>query len=420
MSQRRVVVTGLGLVCPLGSGVDHVWPRLLNGESGIGQIDHFDISDQACHIAGCVPINPDIDGHFDWSTYLSPREHKKMDNFSVFGLSAATQAVEQAGLMAEGFDPNRAGVLMGSGIGGLETLQKGSDTLLEKGPRRLSPFFIPATLINILSGLISIKYNFRGPCHTVATACSSGTHAIGDAYRLIAYDDADIMVCGSAEAPITSLGMAGFSSLRALSTSYNDRPTEASRPWDKNRDGFVMGEGSGALVLEELSHAQKRGAKIYGEIVGYGLSGDAHHMTATPEDGNGAARAMGMALKRAGINPSDVGYVNAHGTSTPVGDGAELAAARSVFGSSLSDVAMSSTKSAIGHLLGGAGSVEAVFTLKALETGCLPPTLNLHDPMDTDINLVPLTAQEKSIKYAVSNSFGFGGTNSSLVLKAFL
>ncbi|MGO1117128.1 beta-ketoacyl-ACP synthase II [Rhodovibrionaceae bacterium A322] len=416
---RRVVVTGLGLVTPLGTGVDYVWNQLINGKSGIGKVEGLDVSDLPAQIAGQPPAGEYADGGFSANEWLAPKEQRKIDRFILFGMAAAQQAIDDSGWSAASDEQAwRTGVMIGSGIGGLETIAEGAILVKERGPRKLSPFFIPGALINLISGQVSIKYGFKGPNHAVVTACSTGAHAIGDAARLIALDDADVMVAGGAEAAVSRLGMAGFCASRALSTSFNDRPEEASRPWDQGRDGFVMGEGAGVVVLEELEHAKARGATIYAEVTGYGLSGDAHHITAPAADGNGGYRAMEAALKRAKTDPSEVGYVNAHGTSTPLGDVIELGAVRRLFGD---DVIMSSTKSAIGHLLGAAGAVEAIFSILAIKNGVLPPTLNLHDPAPEaeGMNLVPLEAQERKVSKALSNSFGFGGTNASLVLADF-
>lgn len=419
---RRVVITGLGLVTPLGCGVDHVWDRLLNGKSGLRGIQSFDVSDLPSKIAGQVPLGETSEGLFNADDYVAPRDQRKLDRFIVFGMAAAQQAIEDSGWMPED-DENqwRTGVMIGSGIGGLETIYEGSITVHDRGPRRLSPFFIPAALINLVSGQVSIRYGFKGPNHAVVTACSTGAHAIGDAARLIMLDDADVMIAGGAEAAVCRLGMAGFSASRALSTNFNDTPEKGSRPWDEDRDGFVMGEGSGVLVLEELEHAKARGAKIYAEVVGYGLSGDAHHITAPPEDGNGGYRAMQAALKRAGLDPSDIDYINAHGTSTPLGDEIEVGAVRRLFGDAVKDLSMSSTKSAVGHLLGAAGAVESVFSILALRDNVAPPTLNLDNPSPAceGIDLTPHEARERPIRHALSNSFGFGGTNASLILAEY-
>ncbi len=419
---RRVVVTGLGLVCPLGNGVQHVWDRLIGGQSGIGAIQGFDTSDLPSKIAGQVPLGETSSGAFNADDYVLPKDQRKIDPFIVFGQAAAQQAVEDSGWTPSDEEAlERTGVMIGSGIGGLQTIYEGSITVKERGPRRLSPFFIPAALINLVSGQVSIRYGFKGPNHSVVTACSTGAHAIGDAARLIALDDADVMVAGGAEAAICRLGIAGFCASRALSTKYNDTPERASRPWDVGRDGFVMGEGSGVVILEELEHAKKRGAKIYAEVVGYGLSGDAHHITAPAEDGSGGFRSMQAALKRAELAPEDIDYINAHGTSTPLGDEIEVGAVRRLFGDSTSRLSMSSTKSAIGHLLGAAGAVEAIFSILAIKHGIVPPTLNLDDPSPVcaGLDLVPHHAKERPVRAALSNSFGFGGTNASLVLAAF-
>ncbi len=415
---RRVVVTGLGLVTPLGVGVPHVWNRLVSGHSGIQAISHIDVSDIPARIAGVVPRG-DGAGEFNADRYIEPKEQKKMDTFIHFGMAAADEALADSGWKpSTDEEAFRTGVMIGSGIGGLPAIEENVGILLEKGPRRISPFFIPACLINLVSGQVSIKHGLKGPNHSVVTACSTGAHAIGDAARMVALGDADVMVAGSAESTICRLGLAGFAAARALSTGYNDRPTEASRPWDEGRDGFVMGEGAGIVILEEYEHAKKRGAKIYAEYAGYGMSGDAYHITSPSEDGDGGFRSMKMALNRAGLNPSDVGYINAHGTSTPKGDEIEAGAVRRLFDGS--NVSMSSTKSAIGHLLGGAGSVEAIFSILAVKNGVLPPTLNLANPSESvkGMDLVPLTAKEKKVTAALSNSFGFGGTNASLVFKA--
>jgi 3-oxoacyl-[acyl-carrier-protein] synthase II len=414
---RRVVITGIGLVTPLGVGAERVWKRLIEGQSGIRAIQSFDVADLPAKIAGQVPRGDTASGDFNADDWVAPKEQRKMDEFIVYALAAAEQAVADAGWKPD--DPEereRSGVMIGSGIGGLPGITEGAITLHERGPRRLSPFFIPANLINLASGHVSIRYGYTGPNHAVVTACSTGAHAIGDAARLIMWDDADVMVCGGAEAAICRLGLAGFAAARALSTAFNDQPSRASRPWDEARDGFVMGEGAGVLVLEELEHAKKRGAKIYAEVIGYGLSGDAHHITAPAEDGNGAFRAMRNALKRAKLDPEQIDYINAHGTSTPLGDEIELGAVKRLFGDHAYKLSMSSTKSSIGHLLGAAGSVEAIFSILAMRDGVVPPTLNLEHPSPScDIDLVPLQAKERRVRYALSNSFGFGGTNASLV-----
>jgi 3-oxoacyl-[acyl-carrier-protein] synthase II len=414
---RRVVITGIGLVTPLGVGAERVWKRLIEGQSGIRAIQSFDVADLPAKIAGQVPRGDTASGDFNADDWVPPKEQRKMDEFIVYALAAAEQAVADAGWKpADPEERERSGVMIGSGIGGLPGITEGAITLHERGPRRLSPFFIPANLINLASGHVSIRYGFTGPNHAVVTACSTGAHAIGDAARLIMWDDADVMVCGGAEAAICRLGLAGFAAARALSTAFNDQPSRASRPWDEARDGFVMGEGAGVLVLEELEHAKKRGAKIYAEVIGYGLSGDAHHITAPAEDGNGAFRAMRNALKRAKLDPEQIDYINAHGTSTPLGDEIELGAVKRLFGDHAYKLSMSSTKSSIGHLLGAAGSVEAIFSILAMRDGVVPPTLNLEHPSPScDIDLVPLQAKERKVRYALSNSFGFGGTNASLV-----
>lgn len=414
---RRVVVTGLGAVTPLGVGVDHVWERLTAGESGITTIDQFDVSDLPTKIAGSVPDGSRADGGFTAEEWVEKKELKKMDRFITYAMAAASEAVDDAEWHPEDEDSlDRTGVMIGSGIGGLPGISEGAMTIAERGPRRLSPFFIPANLINLASGFVSIEHGFRGPNHSVVTACATGTHAIGDAARLIMFGDADVMVCGGAEAAVSRIGVAGFCAARALSSGFNDTPTKASRPWDKDRDGFVMGEGSGVLVLEEMEHARARGAKIYAEVLGYGLSGDAHHVTAPASDGSGGFRAMKNAFRNSGIKIEDIDYVNAHGTSTPLGDEIELGAVKRLFGDHAYNIAMSSTKSAIGHLLGAAGAVEGIFSVKSIQTGIAPPTLNLDNPSDgCDLNLVAHTAQERKIDYALSNSFGFGGTNASVI-----
>jgi len=415
---RRVVVTGIGLVTPLGANASVTWDRLINGESGITEVTQFDVKDLPAKIAGTVPEGATDLGLFCPDDWLEPKEQRKIDRFILLGMVAASQAVENSGWIAKtSEDQNRTGVIIGSGIGGLQQINDNAIKLNESGPRRISPFFIPAALINLVSGQVSIRFGFKGPNHAVVTACSTGAHAIGDAARLIMLDDADVMIAGGAEAAVNRLGFAGFSAARALSTGFNDKPESASRPWDEGRDGFVMGEGAGVVVLEEYEHAKKRDANIFAEIVGYGLSGDAHHITAPADDGDGAFRSMKNALKRAQLNPSDIDYINAHGTSTPLGDMIELGAVSRLFGQYLEDIAMSSTKSSIGHLLGAAGSVEAIFSILAMNNGIAPPTLNLDSPSDgcQNINLVPHAAQERTITSVLSNSFGFGGTNASLV-----
>ena len=415
---RRVVVTGLGMVTPLGVGVDHNWKQILAGKSGIGRISGFDVDDIACQIAGQVP-GPDEEGGLDLDVFIDPREQRRQDRFIQLGLVAAQLAVEDSGWIPDDVEAqNRTGVMIGSGIGGLETIVTTDQLMNERGTRRISPFFIPSALINLISGHVSIKYGFRGPNHSVVTACSTGAHAIGDAARMVALDDADVMVAGGAEAAVCRIGMAGFAAARALSTNYNDDPQRGSRPWDTGRDGFVMGEGAGIVVLEELEHAKARGATIYAEVKGYGMSGDAYHITAPAEDGDGGFRAMQAALKRAGLTADDIDYVNAHGTSTPLGDLIEAGAVRRLLGDAVSDVSMSSTKSATGHLLGAAGAVEAIYSVKAVQTGDLPPTLNLESPEEAvaDFDLVPLKTRNREVRNAMSNSFGFGGTNASLIV----
>ena len=416
---RRVVVTGVGMVTPLGCGVKPTWDRLIAGESGLRSIQSFDVSDLPAKIAGQAPRGETSSGLYNADDWVEPKDQRKMDDFIIFAMCAAIQAVEDSGWKPEADeDRERTGVMIGSGIGGLQTIYETSQILIEKGPRRVSPFFIPSALINLASGQLSIKYGFKGPNHSVVTACSTGAHAIGDASRLIRLGDADVMVAGGAEAAVCRIGMAGFAAARALSTSFNDTPERASRPWDKNRDGFVMGEGSGIVVLEEYEHAKKRGAKIYAEVIGYGMSGDAHHITAPSEDGNGAFRSMQAALRSAQLNVEDIDYVNAHGTST-MADVIELGAVKRLFGQHAYKLSMSSTKSSIGHLLGAAGSVEAIFCMLALRDQVAPPTLNLDTPDEgCDIDLVPHQAKQRPIKKALTNSFGFGGTNASLILSA--
>jgi 3-oxoacyl-[acyl-carrier-protein] synthase II len=417
---RRVVVTGMGIACPLGLGVEHVWRRLINSESGIGAIQAFDTKDVPCKVAGQVPNGVKADGGLDIGEWIPVKDQKKMDRFIHLGMVAATEAVEDSGWMPEGEDDRCAtGVMIGSGIGGLQTIFEASIQVHEGRARRLSPFFIPSALINLASGHVSIKYGFKGPNHSVVTACATGVHAIGDAARLIMWGDADVMVAGGAEATVCELGIAGFCASRALSTAFNDTPSAASRPWDKDRDGFVMGEGSGVLVLEEYEHARRRGAKIYAEIGGYGMSGDAFHITAPAEGHDGAVRSMRAAMKNGQVTPDQIQYVNAHGTSTPLGDDLELEAVEHVFGDAARGLAMSSTKSATGHLLGAAGAVEAVFSILAVRDGIAPPTLNLDQPSrDSVVDRVAKTAQQRRIQVALSNSFGFGGTNASVIFRA--
>ena len=418
---RRVVVTGLGLVTPLGVGVEPTWERLIKGESGLGRITKFDPSDMACHVAAQVPT----EGPHGWTDenvdpIISTKDRRKVDTFIQFGMVAAEEALKSSGYVADTEEKqHRAGVMIGSGIGGLPLIEETSKLLAEKGPKRVSPFFIPACLINLVGGQVSIKHGLKGPNHAVVTACSTGAHAIGDAARLIMFGDADVMVAGSAESTICPLGIAGFAAARALSTSYNDTPEKASRPWDQDRDGFVMGEGAGVVVLEEYEHAKARGANILAEVVGYGLSGDAYHITSPADNGDGGFRSMQAALKNAGLNASDIDYVNAHGTSTPKGDEIELGAVKRLLGSAVETVSMSSTKSAVGHLLGGAGSVEAIFSILAMRDQVAPPTLNLDNPSEScqGVDLVPHIAKEREINAVLSNSFGFGGTNASVVMK---
>ncbi len=418
---RRVVVTGLGLISPLGANVESSWDSLIASKSGIGQITNFDPSELPCKIAGEIKEKSDSNPNgFDLEKYLSNKDKRKMDQFIVYGLSAAIQAIEDSGWEAKTQeDLEMTGVMIGSGIGGLRTIEDSSNRIAELGPRKISPFFIPASLINLVSGQVAIKYGYQGPNHAVVTACSTGAHAIGDAARIISSGDADVMIAGGAEAAVCKVGVAGFAAARALSTSFNDTPDKASRPWDADRDGFVMGEGAGVLVLEEYEHAKKRGAKIYGELVGYGLTGDGYHITSVHPEGRGGYRSMEMALRKSGLSLEDIGYVNAHGTSTPMGDGIELGSVQKLFSNNLSSVSMSSTKSSIGHLLGAAGSVEAIFSLLAINHGILPPTLNLDNPLEeAKIDLIPHKAKEKKVTAAMSNSFGFGGTNATLIFKA--
>lgn len=414
----RVVITGLGLLTPLGRGVEGNWQSLTQSQSGIRAIDAFDVEDLPCRVGGQVPTEEGHPFRFDVDALVSVKERKRMDDFIVFGLAAADDAIADSGWAPETDEQReRTGVIIGSGIGGLQTIYNNSIILKEQGPRRISPFFIPSSLINLVSGQVSIKHGFKGPNHSVVTACSTGAHAIGDASRMIKYGDADVMVAGGAEAALCRIGLAGFAAAKALSTSYNDTPEKASRPWDKGRDGFVMGEGAGALVLENYDHAKARGATIYAEVLGYGMSGDAYHITAPADDGDGGFRSMRNAIADAGLTPADIDYVNAHGTSTPKGDEIELSAVKRLFGDQAYALSMSSTKSAIGHLLGAAGSVEAIYTILALRNQMAPPTLNLEDPSDgCDIDLVPNQAKSRDIRHALSNSFGFGGTNASLVL----
>jgi 3-oxoacyl-[acyl-carrier-protein] synthase II len=416
---RRVVVTGLGMVSPLACGVEPTWKRILNSESGAKKIDTFDVSDLASRIACMVPRGDGSNGTFNPDQWMEPKDQRKVDDFIIFAMSAAKQALDDAGWHPVSEDDRCAtGVMIGSGIGGLGGIADISILLKERGPRKVSPFFIPGRLINLASGYVSIAHGLKGPNHAVVTACSTGAHAIGDAGRLIALGDADVMVAGGTESPICRLAMAGFGAARALSTGFNDTPEKASRPYDRDRDGFVMGEGAGVVVLEEYDHAKSRGAKIHAEIIGYGMSGDAYHITSPPPDGNGAFRSMTAAIKRAGIAVSDVDYINAHGTSTPLGDEIELAAAERLLGNAASKVSMSSTKSSTGHLLGAAGAIEAIFSILAIRDNIAPPTINLDNPsVQTAVDLVPQKPREREINVALSNSFGFGGTNASLVIQ---
>ena len=415
---NRVVVTGLGMVTPLASGVEPTWRRLLAGESGAARVQGFEVSDIACQIAAQVPRG-DAPDAFDPDEWMEPKEQRKVDDFIVFALVAAGQALRDADWSPKSYeDQVDTGVLIGSGIGGLGGIYDASVTLHEKGPRRISPFFIPGRLINLAGGQVSIAHGLKGPNHAVVTACSTGAHAIGDAGRLIALGDAKVMVAGGAESAVNRLALAGFAACRALSTAFNDRPKQASRPYDRDRDGFVMGEGAGCVVLEDYEHAKARGARIYAELIGYGMSGDAYHITSPAPDGDGAYRAMSAALKRAGLSPGDIDYVNAHGTSTPVGDEIELKAVERLLGNAAATVTMSSTKSSIGHLLGAAGAVEAIFSILAIRDQIAPPTLNLDNPsVETAIDLAPHVARKRKIDVALSNSFGFGGTNASLIFK---
>ncbi len=416
---RRVVITGLGLVTPLGCGVEETWQRLIAGENAARRIENFDVSDLACQVACQIPRGDGSDGTFNPDDWMLPKDQRKVDDFIIYGMAAAEQALRDADWFPKSYeDQIRTGVLIGSGIGGLQGIEQTSLLFDRRGPRRVSPFFIPGRLINLVSGQVSIRHGLKGPNHSVVTACSTGTHAIGDAARLIALDDADVMVAGGTESPVCRLSIAGFAACKALSTNFNDEPQRASRPYDRDRDGFVMGEGAGIVVLEEYEHAKARGAKIYAEVIGYGLSGDAFHITAPAEDGDGAYRCMEAAIKRAGIEAADIDYINAHGTSTPMGDEIELAAVERIFGNAAGKVSMSSTKSAIGHLLGAAGAVEAIFSTLAIRDNVAPPTLNLDNPsVETAVDLVPHKSRKRKIDVALSNSFGFGGTNASLILR---
>ena len=413
---RRVVVTGLGMVSPLACGVEETWKRLISGENAANTITRFNADNFSTNYACEIPFGDGSNGTFNPTDWMEPKERRKVDDFILYGMAAADMAVADSGWSPkEEEDFYRTGVMIGSGVGGLSTIADTSLTLQERGPRRVSPFFIPSCLINLISGQVSIRHGFKGPNHAVVTACSTGAHAIGDAARLIQYGDADVMLAGGAENPICEVGIAGFNACKALSTAHRDNPKNASRPYDQNRDGFVMGEGAGVLVLEEYEHALARGAKIYAEILGYGLSGDAHHITAPASDGNGGYRSMEAAIKRAGLDASSIDYINAHGTST-MADTIELGAVERLLGAKSEDAVMSSTKSAIGHLLGAAGAVEAIFSILAIRDQIAPPTLNLHDPVQSILNLAPLKAVEREINVVLSNSFGFGGTNASLVM----
>jgi 3-oxoacyl-[acyl-carrier-protein] synthase II len=416
---RRVVVTGLGMVTPLGCGVEHTWQRLIAGQSGVTHVTRFEVSDLPARIAGQIPRGDGSGGTYNPDQWMEPKEQRKVDEFIVFAMCAATQALGDAGWKPQAYeDQIVTGVLMGAGIGGAGGIADTGVLLKERGPRRVSPFFVPGRIINLASGYVSIEHGLKGPNHAVVTACSTGSHAIGDAGRLIALGDADVMVAGGTESPINRVSMAGFAAARALSTGFNDTPERASRPYDRDRDGFVMAEGAGAVVLEEYEHAKQRGAKVYAELIGYGLSGDAYHITAPAPDGDGAFRCMTAALKRAGISPAGIDYINAHGTSTPLGDEIELGAVQRLVGNDAARLSMSSTKSSIGHLLGAAGAVEAIFSILAIRDQLAPPTINLDNPsVETPIDLVPHHAKKRPISVALSNSFGFGGTNASLVFR---
>ena len=416
---RRVVITGLGMVTPLGCGVEVTWRRLIGGVSAASKVEAFDVSDLACKIACSIPRGDGSDGTFDPDQWMEPKEQRKVDPFIVYAMAAATQAIRDSGWTPTSYEEQTStGVLIGSGIGGIGGIYDASVTLFERGPRRISPFFIPGRLINLASGYVSIEHGLKGPNHSVVTACSTGSHAIGDAARLVALGDAEVMVAGGAESPINRLSLAGFAACRALATNFNEDPTRASRPYDRDRDGFVMGEGAGVVVVEEYEHAKARGAKIYAEVIGYGLSGDAFHITSPTEDGDGAFRCMKAAIKRAGIDAADIDYINAHGTSTPLGDEIELRAVERIVGNAGAKMAMSSTKSSIGHLLGAAGAVEAIFSILAIRDQVAPPTLNLDNPsVETALDLVPHVAKRRPIDVVLSNSFGFGGTNASLIMR---
>jgi 3-oxoacyl-[acyl-carrier-protein] synthase II len=419
MELRRVVVTGMGIVSPVGCGVDATWANILAGKNGAKKIDEFEVSDIACQIAHRIPLGDYADGKFNPDEWMDVKDQRKVDPFIVYAMAAAKQAIDDAGVEPRSQeDAERTGVLIGSGIGGLGGIYETSLVLAERGPRRISPFFIPGRLINLASGYVSIRFGLKGPNHSVVTACSTGAHAIGDSWRLIAMGDADVMVAGGSESAVNRLALAGFAACRALSTGFNDQPEKASRPYDKDRDGFVMGEGAGVVVLEDYERAKARGARIYGEVVGYGMSGDAYHITAPSEDGDGGYRCMQAAIKRAGISASDIDYINAHGTSTPLGDEIELGAVTRLLGNHAAEASMSSTKSAIGHLLGAAGSVEAIFSLLAIRDNVAPPTINLDNPsVESAIDLVPHKPRQRQIDVALSNSFGFGGTNASLIFR---
>jgi len=414
---RRVVVTGIGMVSPLGASVSSTWEKLISGQSGVKRIESFDVSDLPVKIGAQVPLGDKSEAFFDFSRWVKVKDRKKNENFIIFGIAAASQAIFDSGWQpSNDKERTRTGVVIGSGIGGLEGIYDASVALYKNGPRRVTPFFIPSTLINLVSGQVSIRFGYKGPNHAVATACSSGSHAIGDAARLIQLDHADVMIAGGSEAAICRIGIAGFASARALSSKFNDKPEQASRPWDQDRDGFVMGEGAAVVVLEELQHAKKRNAKIYAEFKGYGLSGDAYHVTAPAENGAGAALSMTLALKNASMNVDEIDYINAHGTSTPLGDAVEINAVKRIFGASAYSLSMSSTKSAIGHLLGAAGAVEAIFSILSINNNIVPPTLNLNKPSEgCDIDLVPHQAKERKVNAVMSNSFGFGGTNATLI-----
>jgi 3-oxoacyl-[acyl-carrier-protein] synthase II len=416
---RRVVVTGLGMVTPLGCGVEANWSRLVAGESGAKKIDTFEVSDIPCRIAGVIPVGDGANGTYNPDQWMEPKEQRKVDKFIVYAMCAAKQALDDSGWHPKTPDEQfTTGVMIGAGIGGVEGIADTAITLKERGPRRVSPFFIPGRIINLASGYVSIEHGLKGPNSAVVTACSTGSHAIGDAGRMIALGDADVMVAGGTESPVNRISLAGFAAARALTTSFNDTPTKASRPYDKDRDGFLMGEGAGVVILEEYEHAKARGARIYAELIGYGMSGDAFHITAPTSDGDGAFRCMKAAIKRAGIQPGEIDYINAHGTSTPLGDEIELGAVERLVGNSASRISMSSTKSSIGHLLGAAGAVEAIYSILAMRDQVVPPTLNLDNPsVETPIDLVPHKARKREINVALSNSFGFGGTNASLIFR---